>query len=220
MPGPRYPLRIVTGEDQPCEQRLLQAALTRLGHSVVGIAPCGLTLIELCKSLNPDLVVLDLKLPRVEGLDGAADLCGVHPVPIIIVSEHHEADLVERAGDCPNVMGYVIKPATEANLGPAVAVALRRFAQLRKLIEEAASLRLGMEERKLVEKAKGAVMKRLNLDEDEAFRRLRKLANDTNRKLVDVAGSVLQAEAVFHVLDGTTDRPVWTNGFRGSRSHR
>jgi response regulator NasT len=200
------PLRVVIAEDRPDPQRLLQTVLTRLGYLVAGVAPCGDVLIELCRSLRPHLVLVDLTLPGRDGLDVTRNLCDAHPAPVIIVAEFQEAAVVDRAGDCPNVMAYLVKPVTEANLGPALPLARRRFAELRRLRDEAAALRQQMDERKVIERAKGILMKRLGVDEEDAFRRMRKMASDSNRKMPEVARRVIEAGEVFRAMDGA-ERP-------------
>jgi response regulator NasT len=194
-------LRVVIGEDEPDAQYLLQKALDALGHDVVGVAANGAELIDFVHRQRPDLVVADLRMPRVDGLEAARSICGDMPVPVIVVSAYQEEELLERAGDCPNVMAYLAKPVAATDLRPAIAVALKRFEQVQAVREEAADLRQALEDRKVIERAKGLLTRRLRLDEDEAFRRLRRAASLSNRKLADVAAEVLKADRIFQELE-------------------
>jgi len=118
---------------------------------------------------------------------------------VILVSAHHDADLLQRAGAEP-VMAYLVKPVKQADVESAIRLAMLRFEQFQTLHKEAATLRQALEDRKVIERAKGSVMKRLGVDEAEAFRRIKKLASDHNRKVVEVSQRVLSAEEVFREL--------------------
>jgi response regulator NasT len=188
-------LRILVADDERDTREYLYQILARQGHEVAG-AETGRQLLELCRQVQPDLVVTDIRMPDMDGLEAAAAVNQERETPVILVSAHHEADYLRRATQ-DNIMGYLVKPVGPADVEVAVAVALARFEQYRLARQEAAGLKQALEDRKLIERAKGAVMKRLNVDEDEAFRRLRKLASDGNLKLVDAARKVLAAEEVF-----------------------
>ena len=123
------------------------------------------------------MVITDIKMPDMDGIDAAAQIYRDAAVPVILVSAHHDPATVRRA-DAEYVMAYLVKPIKQADLEPAIAIALRRFGQFQALRKEAADLKQALEDRKLVERAKGAVMRRMRLDEQDAFRRPRKLASD------------------------------------------
>ncbi len=192
-------LRIAVAEDERDTREYLQEMLTRLGHQVV-TASNGRQLAEQCRVLKPDLIVTDIKMPDMDGIAAADQVNAEHETPVILVSAHHDAELLARAGT-DHVMGYLIKPVSQADVEAAIALAMHRFEQFQGLQKEAASLRQALEDRKLVERAKGIVMRRLRVDEPEAYRRLRKLASDHNHKLVEVAQTVLKADEVFHALE-------------------
>jgi len=131
-----------------------------------------------------------------DGIDAAIALYKDAPVPVILVSAYHDAELVERA-EADHIMGYLVKPIKQADLGPVISLAMRRFEQFQELRKEAADLRQALEDRKLIERAKGLLMKKAGLDEASAFRRLQKLASDKNLKLVEVARILLTAEEAY-----------------------
>jgi AmiR/NasT family two-component response regulator len=186
-------LRIAVADDEPDMRDYFQKCLTRLGHQVVAIAADGNELVEKCRTAAPDLVITDIKMPDMDGIDAATRLYRERPVPVILVSAFHDATLIERA-EADHILGYLVKPIKQADLVPAIALAMRRFEQFETLRREAADLRQALEDRKVIERAKGVLMKRANLDEQDAFRRLQKLASEKSRKLIDIAQMVLVAE--------------------------
>src|SRR5262249_36674286 len=136
-------------------------------------------------------------MPEMDGIDAAMQIYRERPVPVILVSAYHDSTLIARAG-ADHVLGYLVKPIKQADLEPAIMLAMRRFEQFEALRKEAADLRQALEDRKLIERAKGILMKRGPLDEQEAFRRLQKLASEKSRRLVDIAQMVLVAEEAAH----------------------
>jgi response regulator NasT len=194
------PLRIAVADDEADTRQFFRELLTRLGHEVVGVAETGRQLVEQSRSAHPDLVITDVRMPDMDGVRAAEEINRGDPVPVILITGHHEDDLLAR-GPGDHIMAYLSKPAKPVDLQAAINLAMLRFRQFEALRQESASLRQALEDRKTVERAKGAVMKRLRLDEPEAFRRLRKLASDQNRKVIEVAQMVLQAEEVFQALE-------------------
>jgi two-component system, response regulator PdtaR len=186
-------LRVVVADDEPDMRDYFQKALPRLGHQVVGAAQNGRELVELCRALRPDLVITDIKMPDLDGIDAAVQVYRERPVPVILVSAYHDAGLIQRA-EADHILGYLVKPIKQADLGPVIALALRRFEQFEALRREASDLRQALEDRKVIERAKGLLMKKAQLDEQEAFRRLQKLASEKSRKLIDIAQMILIAE--------------------------
>jgi response regulator NasT len=199
-------LRIAVADDDPTVCRFYQDALGRLGHEVTAVAD-GRQLVDQCRASRPDLVITDIKIPEVDGLAAAAEIAQVGPVPVILVSAYHEPELVRRAGQ-EYIFAYLVKPITEANLVPAIGLTLQRFERYRALHKEAADLRQALEDRKLVERAKGVIMRRVGVDEPDAYRRLRRLASDRNRRLAEVAQLILDAEDVFRPLEEEASQVV------------
>jgi two-component system, response regulator PdtaR len=192
-------LRIAIADDEPDMRDYFQQVLPRLGHTVVGAAQDGRELVELCRALEPDLVITDIKMPNLDGIDAAIQIYQHRPIPVILVSAHQDASLIERA-EMDHIMGYLVKPIKQADLAPSIAIAVRRFDQFKTLRQETADLRQALADRKVIEKAKGLLMKKSGLDESESFRRLQKLASDKNRKLVEIASMILTAEEAFQPL--------------------
>jgi response regulator NasT len=167
--------------------------LPRLGHRVVAVAENGRELVEQCRAAHPDLVITDIKMPDMDGIDAATQLYREAPVPVILVSAYHDPALVARA-EADHIMGYLVKPIKQADLQPVIGLAMRRFEQFEALRKEAADLRQALEDRKVIERAKGILMKKASLDEQDAFRRLQKLASDKNLKLVELARMIVTAD--------------------------
>jgi response regulator NasT len=186
-------LRIAVADDEPDMREYFQKILPRIGHQVVAVARNGVELIEQCRTVCPDLVITDIKMPDLDGIEAAVRLYQDRPLPVILVSAYHDSGLIERA-EADHIQGYLVKPIKQADLGPVIALAMRRFEQLEALRREAADLRQAFEDRKVIERAKGIVMKDAGLDEQQAFQRLQKLASGQNRKLVEVAQMILVAE--------------------------
>jgi AmiR/NasT family two-component response regulator len=192
-------LRIAIADDEPDMRDYFQEVLPRLGHTVVALAQNGRELVELCRATGPDLVITDIKMPEMDGIDAATKIDDERPVPVILVSAHHDADLIARA-ETDHIMGYLVKPIKQGDLRPTIAIAARRFTQFQAMRQEATDLRQALADRKVIERAKGIFMKKGNLDETEAFRRLQKLASDKNHKLVEIATMIVTADEVFQSL--------------------
>ena len=190
------PLRVAVADDERDTREYLQEVLPRLGHHVVAVAETGKQLAECCHDNPPDLIITDIKMPDMDGIAAAEQVNRERHIPVILISGHDDADLVVRAG-ADHVMAYLLKPVREGDLRNAIYLAMVRFEQFQKLIKEAANLRQAMEDRKLIERAKGILMKRARVDEPEAFRRLQRLASDRNKKLIEIAQMILLAEEAF-----------------------
>lgn len=189
-------LRIAVADDEPDMQDYFRTMLPQLGHSVVAVAGTGRELVEQCRTARPDLVITDIKMPDMDGIDAARQLYRDGPVPVILVSAFHDPETIRRA-EAEYILAYLIKPIKQADLVPAIAVATRQFEQFQALRKEASDLKQALEDRKAVEKAKGILMKKSGLGEAEAFKRLQKLASDKNLKLAAVARMILTAEEAY-----------------------
>jgi two-component system, response regulator PdtaR len=193
-------LRIVVADDELDMRDYLQAILPLFGHSVVAAASTGRELIEKCRETRPDLVITDIKMDDMDGIDAARQIYKDSPIPVILVSAYHDPELLERAGE-DHILAFLVKPIKQADLEPAIAIATRRFEQFQALRKETQDLRQALQDRKLIEKAKGLLMKYAGLDENQAFRRLQRLASDRNRKLVEIAQMILTAEEAFQPVE-------------------
>jgi two-component system, response regulator PdtaR len=205
MTSSRIGLRIAVADDERDMRQFLQEMLTQLGHSVVGAAETGRQLVEQCKTTSPDLIVTDIKMPDLDGLEAAAEANKFRAVPVVVISGHHEAALLERA-QVDYVMTYLVKPVKPTDLQAAVTLAASRFANLQAARGEASELRQALEDRKVIERAKGAVTRRVGVPEDDAYRLMRKVASDHNRKMIEVAKQILTAEETFRALEESPSR--------------
>lgn len=193
-------LRIAVADDEPEMREFFRFALEKLKHQLVIEAGNGRELVECCRAVRPDLIITDVKMPELDGIAAAEAVYREVPVPAIVVSGYDDAETLRQAA-APHVFGYLVKPIKARDLGPAISVAMSRFTLYRAAEQEAAGLRLALEERKVIERAKGAVMRRLGVDETDAFRRLRRLSSDRNWKVIEIARQVLKAEEAFEALD-------------------
>jgi response regulator NasT len=189
-------LRIAVADDEPRMRDYYRHTLAQMGHQLACAAETGRELVECCRDDRPGLIITDIKMPDMEGIEAVAEICRDEPIPVIPVSAYHTPDLFERAKE-DHILAYLVKPIKRADLEAAIAIALQRFEQFRALRAEAGELRRALEDRKLIERAKGVLMKRAGLDEQAAFRRLQKTARDQSRKLVEIAQAILSAEAAF-----------------------
>ena len=188
-------LRISVADDEVVVRDYFQKMLPRIGHEVVSVAENGRELVEHCRMHAPDLVITDIDMPEMDGIDAAIHIYAERTVPVILVTAHHDHEFIERA-EADHIMAYLIKPVSKVDLESAIWIAYRRFEQFQAVRQEASDLRKALADRKIIEKAKGVIMKTANLDEPSAFQRLQHLARDKNKKMVDIAQSVLLADDV------------------------
>jgi response regulator NasT len=196
-----HSLRIVVADDEADMRDYFRKMLPHLGHRLLAVAENGRELVQLCKEQRPDLVITDIKMPEMDGIEAAMEIYRKLAVPVILVSAYHDRELIERA-EADHIMGYLVKPIKQADLEPVIALAMRRFEQFQELRKEAADLRQALEDRKTIERAKGILMKKVQLDEHDAFRRLQRLASEKNLKLVEIARIILTAEEAFESPTG------------------
>lgn len=186
--------RILIAEDETIIRLDLRELLERSGYEVCAEAKDGEEAVELARAEEPDLALLDVKMPRLDGIDAARRILAERPIPIVMVTAYGEDDLVARAVEA-GVFGYLVKPFRESDLLPAIRTARARHEELLALRAEAESLSEALAARKAIERAKGLLMKRDGLSEDEAFARLRKASQVSGRPLKVVA------EALIATLD-------------------
>jgi two-component system, response regulator PdtaR len=185
-------LRIAVAEDDKDTREMYRELLKGLGHDVVGVAANGKDLVTLCSKLSPDLVIADIKMPDMDGIAAADIICKTEPIAFILVSGYYDEKLIERA-QLSHVLAYLVKPVTIAELKTTITLAMSRFEELQALQKEAATLRQALHDRKIIERAKGLLMQHADISEQEAFKRLQKLAWDKNEKLVRIAETVILA---------------------------
>ena len=190
------PLRILIADDESIRMMSLRKQLVTLGHRVIAEASNGEEAAALAATTQPDLAILDIKMPIMDGIEAAQQITRSRPIPIILLTAYNEAELVERAAQA-NISAYLMKPVAEEDLLPAITLALIRFRQFEALRREVSDLREALEARKTIERAKGILVRRLGLTEEEAFRRLQKQSQDSNRKLAEVAEAIVMADRLL-----------------------
>ena len=188
-------MRVLVGEDETLIRLDLCAMLQRAGLEVCGEARDGSEAVELARSKEPDLAILDVRMPRLDGIEAARRILDERPIPIVIVSAFTERALVERAAEA-GVFGYLAKPFREADLLPAIATARARFDELAAVRGQVDTLADALAARKAIERAKGILMQKDALSEDAAFARLRKASQTSGRPMRVIAEAVIDAFAV------------------------
>ena len=189
------PLRILIAEDETIIRLDLRSLLEAAGFEVCAEARDGQEAVDLARSTAPDLAVLDVKMPRLDGIDAARAILDDRPIPIVMLTAYGQEELVARAVEA-GVFGYLVKPFRESDLLPAIRTAVARFAELSALREEVDTLQEALAARKSIERAKGLLMKKESLSEADAFARLRKASQLSGRPLKVVA------EALIATFDG------------------
>lgn len=191
-PGQPAPVRVLVAEDEALIRLDLTEMLRETGHDVIGEASNGQEAIELARELGPDIIILDVKMPVLDGLS-AAEVIGRESIaPVVMLTAFSQRELVERARDA-GVMAYVVKPFTIADLTPAIEIARSRWAQTKALELEIADLEERLETRKSVDRAKGILMGKLRLSESDAFRWIQKTAMDRRMGMREVADAVIKS---------------------------
>jgi len=182
--------RVVIAEDEALIRLDLAEMLAEEGYDVVGQAGDGERAVELAEELRPDLVVLDVKMPKLDGIAAAERIASQRIAPVVILTAFSQRELVERARDA-GAMAYLVKPFTKSDLVPAVEMAVSRFAELHMLESEVADLQERLETRKAVDRAKSVLQDQLQLSEPEAFRWIQKTAMDLRLSMRQVAEGVV-----------------------------
>ncbi|MBI4788676.1 MAG: response regulator [Chloroflexi bacterium] len=189
-------LRVLIADDESLRVMSLKGQLESIGHKVVAEAANGKEAVTLARELKPDLAILDIKMPEMDGIEAAQTMTQERPIPIILLTAFSEKELAERAAEA-NVSAYIMKPVSEQDLLPAIALAVSRFKEFQALHREVDDLRDALETRKLVERAKGILMRRLNLTEEEAFRRMQRRSQNENKKLGEIANAIITADGML-----------------------
>jgi AmiR/NasT family two-component response regulator len=184
--------RVIVADDESIVRMDLREMLESLGYLVVGETGDGESTIHLSRELRPDIVIMDIKMPGMDGIEAGKILTEERIAPVLLLTAYSQQDLVERAKEA-GVMAYIVKPFQEADLEPAIEVALQRWREFRSLEREVEDLKEALETRKLVDRAKGILMDTQGLSEADAFRRIQKTSMDQRKPMKEVAGAIVLA---------------------------
>jgi response regulator NasT len=190
----KTPVRILVAEDEALIRMDLIEMLQEAGYEVIAQASNGEEAIALAVEHQPDLAILDVKMPVLDGISAAEKIISI--APVLMLTAFSQRELVDRARDA-GVMAYVVKPFTIGDLIPAIEIAISRHTQMRSLAEEVADLHERLETRKVIDRAKGILMKALNLSEPEAFSWIQRAAMDRRLTMKEVAQAVISPEAAL-----------------------
>jgi AmiR/NasT family two-component response regulator len=189
-------LRILIADDESLRVMSLKGQLEALGHKVIAEASNGKEAVRLADELRPDLAILDIRMSEMDGIEAAEKISTERPIPIILLTAYSERELAERAATA-NVSAYLMKPVSEQDLLPAIALAVSRFKEFQSLHQEVDDLRDALMTRKLVERAKGILMRRLGLSEEDAFRRMQRRSQSENKRLGEIAEAIITADGML-----------------------
>ena len=189
------PLRILIAEDEPLIRMDLRRTLENMGHVVIGEAGDGARAVELARETKPDICILDIKMPEMDGIDAAKVISTEGIAPVLLLTAYSQKDLVERAREA-GVFAYLVKPFKEADLMPAIDIAIARYEEFVEIEKEVSDLENKLETRKAVDRAKGILMDQYGLKEQDAFRRIQVQSMNTRKSMREIAEAIIIANAV------------------------
>jgi response regulator NasT len=189
------PLRIVIADDEPIIRMDLRRTLENMGHVVVGEAGDGQQALEITKELKPDIAILDIKMPTMDGIDAAKLISTEAIAPVLLLTAYSQRDLVERARDA-GVFAYLVKPFKELDLMPAIEIAIARFEEFEELDRDFNDLENKLDARKTIDRAKGILMDQYGLKEQDAFRRIQVQSMNTRKTMREIADAIILANSV------------------------
>jgi two-component system, response regulator PdtaR len=184
--------RLIIADDESLIRMDLREMLTNLGYLVIGEASDGRSAVNLARELRPDIVIMDIKMPDMDGVEAAQVLTQERLAPVLLLSAYSQQELIGRASQA-GVAGYLVKPFRENDLAPAIEVALARFSEFRAMEQEVGNLQDALETRKAVERAKGILMDSQGLNETEAFRKIQKMSMNNRKPMRAVAEAIILA---------------------------
>ncbi|HLJ57857.1 MAG TPA: response regulator [Chthonomonadaceae bacterium] len=185
-------LKAVIAEDEQLTRTIIRARLEKLGHVVAAEASDGAQAIEAARTHKPDVIIMDIKMPVIDGIEAARTILSECPCAILFLSSFNEQELVEQATET-GAIAYLMKPFRKEDLAPALEISVRRFRQIRSQQREIDDLKETLETRKIIERAKGILMDRHHMSEEEAFKRIHFQARNQNKKMREIAQSIITA---------------------------
>ncbi|MBD3673856.1 MAG: response regulator [Planctomycetaceae bacterium] len=191
-----HPLKIAIAEDETDLRTDLEETLQELGHEVPIAAANGRELVEQMQKIQVDLVITDICMPDLDGLTAIEQIREIQPVPVVILSAYNDDEFLQRAMK-QWVLAYLVKPVNEKSLQTSIELAAQRFREFKALEEQTSNLQQALEDRKIIERAKGILMERAELSESEAFRRLQLLSSQKNQKMIEIARTIMEADVAF-----------------------
>lgn len=188
-------LRIVIADDESIIRLDLKKMLEEMGHTVVGEASDGQKAIDLTRALKPDVVILDIKMPVMDGLDAAKIISDEKLAPVMLLTAFSQVDLINRAKEA-GVFAYLVKPFKESDIIPAIEIAITRYLEMQGLESQVGDLQQKIDTRKVVDRAKGILMDKYSLKENEAFRRIQQQSMNTRKSMREIAEAIVIAHEV------------------------
>jgi response regulator NasT len=188
-------VRLVIADDESLIRMNLKETLVGLGYLVVGEVGDGVSAINLARELRPDLVLMDIKMPKLDGIQAAKVLTQEKIAPVLLLTAYSDRELVERAKEA-GVVNYIVKPFRDAELLPAIEIALARYQEFLEMDHEIDDLKETLDTRKIVERAKGVLMDAQGLKEAEAFRKIQQLSMNTRKPMKEIAQAILLAHEI------------------------
>ncbi|CQR72167.1 putative transcriptional regulatory protein pdtaR [Sporomusa ovata DSM 2662] len=185
-------LRIVVADNESIIRMDLKEILEEAGHTVVGEAIDGVKAVELARKCHPDLVIMDIKMPEMDGITAAKIISNEKLAPVLLLTAFSQKEIVEKAKDS-GVLAYLVKPVKEANLFPAMEIALSRFKEFAELERELEEVKNSLETRKILDRAKGILMDAYSLSETEAYRRIQQYSMSKRKSIRDVAAAIVES---------------------------
>lgn len=188
-------IRIVIADDESIIRLDLKTLLEEMGHIVVGEAADGQKALELTRALKPDVVLMDIKMPVMDGLDAAKIISEEKISPVVLLTAYSQKDLIERAKEA-GVFGYLVKPFQESDLIPAIEIAISRYHEMQDLESSVGDLEQKLETRKIVDRAKGILMDKYGISEADAFRKIQQQSMNQRRSMKEIAEAIIIAHEI------------------------
>lgn len=189
-------IRVFIAEDEGIILASFKMILKKNGYDVIGEATTGLSAYEKICELRPDLILMDINMPELDGINVLKKINKTMIIPCIFITGHYSKELVERVNDV-GAFGYLIKPVDERQIKATIEIALERYREFKQLNADTKSLKIALENRKLIERAKGILMEKTSLSEPEAMKHLQKKSRNSNIKIVEIAKEIIRADALF-----------------------